>query len=245
MAPPLRPSRRRTRRRVRSGRPSTVVGATLWIIRPDGTGARQVSAEGRTAFGGAWAPDGLRVAYLEAIGGLAGGHSCPGHRHAGSGRRSCVVAAGPGERLGRAWSPDGQELAFTSNRSGNEEIWAVRFDPVAGEATPQPRQLTNDGAGDWVPAYHPDGSRIAFVSDRTGEPEVWSMATDGTDLRNLSNHPQHFDGNWSLSWSPDGSTLAYGTASFQDPVNSGWVREDFAAAQALLFGLALCGPGRC
>ena len=65
------------------------------------------------------------------------------------------------------------------------------------------------------------------------------MATDGSDLRNLTNHPHHFDGNWSLSWSPDGGRLAYGNAAFQDPVNSGWVRDDFAAAQALLFGLAL------
>ena len=224
------------------GAPSTVVGATLWIIHPDGTGARQVSAEGRTAFGGAWAPDGLRVAYLEAIGGLEADIHVQAIDTPGLAVIS-VVAPDPANDWGVTWSPDGQELAFTSNRSGNEEIWAVRFDPVAGEATPQPRQLTNNGAGDWVPAYHPGGSRIAFVSDRTGEPEIWSMATDGTDLRNLSNHPQHFDGNWSLSWSPDGSTLAYGTASFQDPVNSGWVREDFAAAQALLFGLALAVLG--
>jgi hypothetical protein len=31
----------------------------------------------------------------------------------------------------------------------------------------------------------------------------------------------------------------YGNASFQDPVVSGWVRGDFAAAQAVLFGLAV------
>jgi Tol biopolymer transport system component len=221
------------------GAPSGIGGATLWIVRPDGTDARQVSEDGITAFGGAWAPDGLRLAYLAAApGAQADIRVAP--IDVGPGDQSgllprVVVASHPADDWGVAWSPDGQELAFTSNRSGNEEIWAV--DPRQEGAAP--RQLTDDGAGDWVPAYYPDGSRIAFVSDRTGEPEIWSMARDGTDLRNLTNHPQHFDGNWSLSWSPDGSTLAYGNASFQGPVSSGWVREDFAAAQALLFGLAL------
>ena len=69
------------------------------------------------------------------------------------------------------------------------------------------------------------------------------MATDGADLRNLTNHPQHFDGAWSVSWAPDGGHLAYGNASFQDPVTSGWVREDLATAQALLFGLVLAVLG--
>jgi WD40-like Beta Propeller Repeat len=99
--------------------------------------------------------------------------------------------------------------------------------------------LTDDGGADWVPVYSPDGSRIVFVSDRTGEPEVWSMAADGSDLRNLTNHPYHFDGQWSVAWAPDGSRLAYAVASFQDAAGSGWVREDFAAAQSLIFGVAL------
>jgi hypothetical protein len=65
------------------------------------------------------------------------------------------------------------------------------------------------------------------------------MATDGSDPKNLTNHPHHFDGNWSLSWAPDGTRLAYGNAAFQDPVNSGWVREDLAASQSMIFGLTL------
>jgi Tol biopolymer transport system component len=144
-----------------------------------------------------------------------------------------ALAADPANDWSPAFSPDGTKIAFTSNRSGNDEIWLVTV--ADGALT----QLTDDGAGDWVPAFSPDGSRIAFVSDRSGDAEVWSMAADGSDPQNLTNHPQHFDGQWSVAWSPDGEHIAYGTGSYGDARLSGWVLEDSAAAQAILFGVAL------
>jgi hypothetical protein len=100
-------------------------------------------------------------------------------------------------------------------------------------------QLTDNAAGDWVPAFSPDGSRLAFVSDRSGEPEVWSISADGSDPIDLTNHPRAFDGQWSVSWSPDGTRIAYATAAFPDASSSGWVREDLAAAKSVLFAIAL------
>jgi Tol biopolymer transport system component len=228
-----------------AGPPSAARGSSIWVIRVDGTGAQRLTPEGVDATGAVWSPDGLRLAY---IAGVPGGESdihvaninvgMPGAVPAGGPPAiigGTAVAGDPANDWGPAWAPDGQSLAFTSDRSGSYEVWTVE---VAG-SEPNLTQLTDDGADDWVPVYSPDGMRIAFVSDRTGEPEIWSMATDGSDLRNLTNHPQHFDGTWSVSWSPDGSRLAYGNAAFQDAATSGWVREDLAAAAMLLFGLAL------
>ena len=215
-----------------AGPPTSVRGASIWIVRPDGTEARRLTPEDADGFGAAWSPDGSKIAYVRASGTQPGVHVASVTD--GGLAEDIAIVPKSGDEWGIAWSPDGSSLAYTSNRSGDEEIYAV---DTAGDAPP--RQLTDEAGGDWVPAYFPDGSRIAFVSDRTGEPEIWSMATDGSDARNLTNHPHHLDGNWSLSWSPDGTLLAYGNAAFQDPVNSGWVREDLAAAQALLFGLAL------
>jgi dipeptidyl aminopeptidase/acylaminoacyl peptidase len=75
-----------------------------------------------------------------------------------------------------AFSPDGRELAFVSNREGNDrEAWTTNSDvflvPVEGG---QPRKLTANPAADVEPLFSPDGRtlyvraqrRAGFESDR-------------------------------------------------------------------------------
>ena len=218
------------------GPPTTSLGASIWIVRPDGTESRRVSPEGTDAINPVWSPDGGSIAY--AVGaGITGTDIrvalIPDIEN-GVADGSTVAEDPAANDWGPTWSPDGSHILFVSNRTGNDEIWKVGVETGA-----TPVQLTDDGAADWVPAYAPDGSRIAFVSDRTGEPEIWTMAPDGADPVNLTNHPQHWDGQWSVAWSPDGSRIAYGSGSFPDARASGWVTDDFAAAQGLIFGVAL------
>jgi Tol biopolymer transport system component len=224
------------------GPPTGAAGASIWIVHPDGTRNTRLTAEGVSALNLVWAPDGTRVAYTVDTG--AGTDIYVASINAGAPAADLfdlepklsdehAITADDANDWGPAWSPDGKTVAFSSNRSGNDDIWAA---PVDGGA---PTQLTNNRAGDWVPAFSPDGTWIAFTSDRTGEPEVWLMAVDGSGPSDITNHPMHYDGEWSVSWAPDGNRIAYATGSFQDASSSGWVREDLAAAQALLFGLAL------
>lgn len=214
------------------GPPTSSIGASVWIVHPDGTGNRRLTPEGTDAVGAVWAPDGEWIAYLVSTSG--GTSDIYASRVTDTGLSTLEkIVVDPANDWAPAWSPDQTKLLFTSNRSGDDEIWEASLD---GDP---PMQLTDDRAGDWVATYSPDGSRIAFVSERSGDPDVWSMAADGSDVTNLTNHPLHYDGQWSVSWAPDGSHMVYATGSFQDAAGSGWVREDLAAAQAILFGLAL------
>ena len=63
-----------------------------------------------------------------------------------------------------AWSPDGTQIAFTSNRpAANLDIYVMNAD-----GTGQTR-LTNNAARRPDPAWSPDGTKIAFTIDRDGQ----------------------------------------------------------------------------
>jgi Tol biopolymer transport system component len=99
-----------------------------------------------------------------------------------------------------AWSPDGSKLAFSSDRSGNYEIYVMNAD---GSGLVQ---LTNQGATNIQAAWSPDGTKIAFYSDRTGNPEIWVMNANGSSQTQLTNNG---DVNGQPTWSPDGTKIAY------------------------------------
>jgi erythromycin esterase-like protein len=99
-----------------------------------------------------------------------------------------------------AWSPDGGQIAFQTNRDGNNEIYLMAAD---GSAV---RNLTRHAASDASPAWSPDGTTIAFVSDRDGNEEIYLVGVDGSGLRRLTHHPGP---DKSPAWSPDGHWLTF------------------------------------
>lgn len=68
-------------------------------------------------------------------------------------------------------SPDGNMLAYTSDASGNLDIWIL--DSRGGESI----RRTLDPAPDRSPAWMPDGSEILFVSARDGRTSIWKIPT--------------------------------------------------------------------
>ena len=94
-----------------------------------------------------------------------------------------------------AWSPDGRQIAFVSNRDRkdvddeNVEIYVMNADGT------NPINLTNHPAEDSGPDWSPDGLQIVFTSDRdrnddgTKNVEIYVMNADGTNPINITNHP--------------------------------------------------------
>jgi TolB protein len=60
----------------------------------------------------------------------------------------------------------------------------------------------------------PATEHLAFVSTRSGNLDVYTMATDGTDVRRLTDSPRD---DVMPTWSPDGSRLAYVTMANGNP----------------------------
>jgi dipeptidyl aminopeptidase/acylaminoacyl peptidase len=77
-----------------------------------------------------------------------------------------------------SWSPDGQSIAFVSNRSEdpdanyNTDVWLARADKPSLKRTP--RQLTTVNGADHSPTWSPDGKRIAYVSMPNMDEYSWA-----------------------------------------------------------------------
>ena len=104
-----------------------------------------------------------------------------------------------------AFSPDGDRIAFTSNQTGNNEIYVMNADGT------NQIQLTNNLARDARPAFAPDGNRLAFTSNRTGNDEIYVMDAAGGDgnddnLVRLTNNPT---ADTFANFSPDGKDVAF------------------------------------
>ncbi|MEQ1765107.1 MAG: carboxypeptidase regulatory-like domain-containing protein [Pyrinomonadaceae bacterium] len=99
------------------------------------------------------------------------------------------------------WSPDGQKIAFASDRDGNWEIYVVNADGS------NPLRLTNKLAVDDEPTWSPDSRQIAFVRT-TGESnsaEIYVIDADGSNETRLTTNSIY---EYSPAWSPDGAEIA-------------------------------------
>ena len=108
-----------------------------------------------------------------------------------------LLTSSPGAEVEPAVSPDGNLVAYVSDRSGSPDLWLV--DSRGGN----PMQLTADASAETSPAWFPDSSALAFESNRGGSSGIWKVATLGGSATLLV-----ADGR-SPAISPDGKRIAF------------------------------------
>ena len=101
------------------------------------------------------------------------------------------------------FSPDGQLITFTSDRSGGSQVW------LSGADGGRPLQLTSLAAGNTSGArLSPDGRRIVFLSDATGSMDLYLTTPDGKEPVRLTPSARH---ETAASWSRDGAWIYFGS----------------------------------
>lgn len=111
------------------------------------------------------------------------------------------------------YSPDGQWIAFTSDRSGGDNIWVMRRDGRDGKAVPQ--QVTKESFRlPNSPAWTPDSQYIAarkhFTGTRSlGAGEIWLYHRTGGEGLPMSKRPTEQKDTGEPAFSPDGRYLYY------------------------------------
>jgi len=109
------------------------------------------------------------------------------------------LTTGLGYDASPTWSPDGQRIAFLSDRDGSNQIYAMNADG-SGQV-----RLTSTQAG--APVWSPDGRKIAFQCRQDAAYHLCVMNGDGSGqvrlAMNIGDVVQR------LSWSPDSRKIAF------------------------------------
>ena len=137
-----------------------------------------------------------------------------------------------------AWSPDGTELLFVSNRGhiyGTGGFWRMKAEPGA-EAHEIHYEET---AWKARPEFSPDGKRIVYASYLGGQwHQLWLMPSQGGDVFPI--FYGDFD-NTNPRWSPDGSKIAF--ISNRGGNTSLWIQEVVGGVHTQLASKQRCFLG--
>ena len=177
--------------------------AQIALMKPDGSGYREIAEEGVNNGFPSWSPDGKRLVYKRGkqlvIQSIADGKIVP-------------LTDGAHYDNFPQWSPKGDAIMFTTDRDDDFELYTIRPDGTGL------RRITNSPGNDAHSVWSNDGEWVAFSSGRKGfkdemalydgvpQPygEIFAMRADGSDVRQLT------DNKWEDAipgWMPESPTL--------------------------------------
>ena len=192
----------------------------------------------------AWAPDGKRIAFISSMPGpetadatgdpivitryLYKPDAAEGLTRFNDNRRLHIFAAdlasgridqltdGAHYEHSIDWSPNGEEIAFISNREPNEDQFFNYDLFVLRVADKSIRRLTSTENAEYHPRWSPDGKTIAYQATKRGltdlettmeDTHVWTIGADGANRREIGRGIDNRQG--APEWSADGRAVLF------------------------------------
>ncbi len=180
---------------------------TTWSIHTvnaDGTNlTRLTTLSNVNDYRPAWSPDGSKIAFTRIFPAQNNRNELWVMNADGGNQRYIGV-----EGYVSKWSPDGTKFIYSSNRSGNFDIFTCNIDGT------NETQLTYTNENETEPEWSPDGRQITYENstgvweseESRNTYEIFVMNADGSGPHRVTDNSL---GDFSPKWSPDGSQLSF------------------------------------
>jgi quercetin dioxygenase-like cupin family protein len=194
-----------------AGNKATHDSHAIWLVKPDGTGAKRITrgsdpVDFEVDYSPALFADGRRFAYIRQV---------ADPEFAVENQIYVKPLSGPANALGSpvlpapvdykilslAVSPDGDRLAVAAKPPGAGETQIFAIDLPGGEM----KQLTLGPGAARTPEFSPDGRRVAFSTRFLGSGGLYTVNPNTLALRPLTSRP----GDGSPSYSPSGDRIVF------------------------------------
>ena len=210
--------------------PSGCTYGEIYVMNADGSGLTGITGgSSATESDPTWSPDGERIAYHR----LTRDEQCQIADNGiwvmnadGSGQTGLTSGGSTILDAQPAWSPDGQKIAFRSDReiytsSYRDEIYTMNPDGSQVTRLTNTESPNNGAIFSSSPAWSPDGQQVAYVRIDffSTYSEIWVMNADGSQETAVTQNG--FVDNRDPAWSPDGQKILFaGMNTFCDACNS-------------------------
>ncbi len=174
--------------------------AALYLMNLDGSSVFRVTTAVGSGPGGrlTWSPDSTLLGFDCEVD--AGNEDICVIGASGAGLRRLTV--GPGRDINPAWSPDGQQIAFATDRYAPGTTVQLALMRPDGSAV----SLLGGGITGWSPAWSTDGSQIALEAPSYYfyAADLYVVSADGSGLSYVA------EGGSSPAWPPASTSLIAG-----------------------------------
>jgi Tol biopolymer transport system component/serine/threonine protein kinase len=176
--------------------------SSLYMIKADGTGLKQLTPSPGSDFDPAWSPDGKRIAFTSVRDGFRQIYALDVDSldiTLLTNTTDLIESSQP------SWSPDGKNIAYTVKRVGTYQVWAMS--DTGQEAV----QLARSGQDLWdfLPSWSADGKTVFFNQRRPGPFRPWLMKVNYEDLSQDAKRLNFQTPIEDVSFSPDGFWLVF------------------------------------